>query len=549
MQRRVFLSAMAAPALPAAPIQGKGITAKRGVVSANPARAADIGARMLEAGGNAMDAAAAACLAGCVLQPYSTDIGGYVASGVVLEARTGKIWSIDSNSVATAAARPGMFEVLAMRSGAKDTNENEYGCSVRGDANVYGPLAVGVPGCLAGIGILSERWGKLKWARLLEPLQTAVSDGFPFGTIAAAVASRAKQIERFPASKQHLMPAGRLPDAAEIWRRPGMEKTLARLSSAGWRDLYEGELGRQIADHIQSMGGILSRKDMASFQPRVGEPHSLRLGSAAIHTAIVPNGGVSSLSAMAMLDKLPRREPGDPMYWHGMMEVLKLVWRDRIQFLADGVAAERFLSEAYIAEKVRTLLAKPGFVDSTPGPTPNPTSGTIHISTADSEGNLVSITISHGGAFGSCVTVPGTGITLGHGMCRFDPHPGLPNSPGPGKRPLNNVCPSIMRLPERDIAVGLSGGRRIVSVQTTTCSHLLRGMTAQQAVDAGRIHTEGYQPVEMSKAMPDAIVRELERMGHKLKTAANIGSSVNIAERLKNGTLRGGCTGVCSGVG
>src|SRR5262249_59492146 len=89
---------------------------------------------------------------------------------------------------------------------------------------------------------------------------------------------------------------------------------------------------------------------------------------------------------------------------------------------------------------------------------------TIHVAAADREGNLVSMTISQGGLFGSCLAVPDTGIILGHGMCRFDPHPGLPNSPGPGKRPLNNVCPLIIRLPGRDVAIGARGGSRIVSV-------------------------------------------------------------------------------------
>src|SRR5437868_4799938 len=110
-----------------------------------------------------MDAAATACLACAVLEPQAVDLGGYVAAGVVLDGKSGELWSIDANSVAPKAAREDMFEVLPPEAGKRGINEIEYGCSVRDDANIYGPLSVGVPGFIAGIGVLWERWGRLAW--------------------------------------------------------------------------------------------------------------------------------------------------------------------------------------------------------------------------------------------------------------------------------------------------------------------------------------------------------------------------------------------------
>src|SRR5205814_5008424 len=114
-------------------VEGNEITASRGVIATGPAEAARAGGRIFEAGGNAMDAAAAACLACAVLEPQAIDLGGYVAAGVILEGATGRVWSIDSNSAAPAAAHEDMYEVLPAIPGKRGINELEYGCSVRGD--------------------------------------------------------------------------------------------------------------------------------------------------------------------------------------------------------------------------------------------------------------------------------------------------------------------------------------------------------------------------------------------------------------------------------
>ena len=175
------------------------------------------------------------------------------------------------------------------------------------------------------------------------------------------------------------------------------------------------------------------------------------------------------------------------------------------------------------------LRNAPRSVDLSVGPPARTSPGTIHISTADAQGNLVAVTISHGSSIGSCVTVPNTGITLGHGMSRFDPHPGLANSVGPGKRPLNNVCPTILRQPGRDVAFGLRGGRRIVSVDLSVAQQLLAGRSMLDVLCAPRLHTEGYDPIEVTESMPVSVRRELEKMGHRLAVVTTVAGAVNLA--------------------
>src|SRR6266508_2423043 len=203
-------------------LEGKEVVSRRGAVATGPAAAARIGAEILSSGGNAMDAAAAASLACAVIEPESVDIGGYVLSALVRPAGAERVWSVDANAVAPRAAHGRMFDVLPTVSGRQGLNEAEYDCSVRDDANVYGPLAVAVPGFIAGVGTLWERWGRLKWADIVAPSQRLLDSGFRYGPTAAAIARRLDVLRRYPATLDHLAPSGAAPARDDVWHRTGL---------------------------------------------------------------------------------------------------------------------------------------------------------------------------------------------------------------------------------------------------------------------------------------------------------------------------------------
>lgn len=525
--------------------EGKEIVTTRGAVAGEPEDAARAGARALEAGGNAMDAAAATCLAACVLEPEATDIGGYVCCGVVREGATGRAWSLDANSVAPAAARETMYEILPLEGRAAGINANEYQCAVRDDANVYGPLAVGVPGVLGGIGMLWERWGKLKWPEIVAPSQKLTADGFRYGSTAEAISRTLEPIRRFDATAKHLMPAGKLPKADDTWRRAGLDQTLERLASAGWRDFYEGEIGRRIADYVSSAGGALTRADMQAFRPRVTAPYESSYRDATLWSAVLPNGGLSTLQILNMLECWEASPKDDAAWWHRLAEVLKLAWRDRLRYVADPEFADvpvgKLLSKEYAAGRVETLRQFPEKIDRLPASSAAASPGTIHISAGDVEGNLVAVTISHGGLFGSCVTVPGTGIILGHGMCRFDPRPGQPNSVAPRKRPLNNTAPLIVAAGGRHVALGLRGGRRIVSVSAQLVRRVVeQGAGPQAAGTAPRLHLEGQEPLDVSESFEAPMVEALKAMGHRVRRAPVGGWAHLVEVRQQRREVRAG---------
>jgi len=506
------------------------------VVAANPEIPARIGREILAAGGNAMDAATATALACAMVRPSACGLGGYLGTALVREGKTGKVWSLDGNGPSPRAAHPGLYEVIADPVNDWGINESEYFCSVNDDANVLGPLAVAVPGQMAAMGMLHERWGRLSWAQVIAPCQHLLADGFPYDDLARSIRVMEEPLRRFPASADHLMVRGRLPRPDEIFHRPDMERTLSRLAQAGWRDFYEGEIGRTIADQILAAGGILCREDLADYHPRITEPLAIDYHGARVNGAILSNGSLSVLQGLLMLAALELPDSDTVEYWHLLAETLKLVWRDRLRYLADPrfapVPQERLLNPDYNAGRVATLLDFPAHADlRVPNLKAGPGAGTLHLSTADAEGNMVSLTISQGNTFGSCFTVPGTGIVLGHGMCRLDPRPGLFNSVAGGKCPLNNGSPLLIGLPDRHVAIGAPGGRMIIAAMLRAAQLLVdRGFSVAQAAMARRLHVGAADPVTLQDGVGDEVAQQFAALGHTVSRSPQIAGVMNGAE-------------------
>lgn len=514
-------------------IEGTEVISKVGAVAAGPPGAARAGARIFAEGGNAMDAAAAACLACCMLSPAATGLGGYVLAAVVLEGKSGKVWSLDANSPAPAAAYEEMYDILPMREQPKGINENEYLCSVRDDANIYGPLSIAIPGQMAGMGALWERWGRLTWPKVVEPSLALAEEGFPYDDhLATRIRADEAIIRKYKHTAAYLMPEGKPPSPDDIWHMPHMTKTLERLAKKGWQDFYRGEIGKKIADSVHAAGGLLTRADMASYEPRITEAYTTTYREAAIYGPILPNGCISSMQILNMLDCFDMPSDNSVEYWHLMAETLKLAWRDRLLYLGDpefiDVPVNRLLDKNYAAGRVETIRQFPDAVDNRIPPfTGDSRIGTLHVSTADTEGNIVAATITQGGGFGSFFTVPGTDILLGHGMCRLDPRPGLANSIAAGKRPLNNVAPMIARMPGRIIATGLPGGRRIISVGAQLMQRMIDfGASPYEAAAAPRMHVQTYEPLEMM-GQNEEIQAAVAAMGHEVEAVQSIGQTAH----------------------
>ncbi len=488
-----------------------------GVVRGEPT-ADKIAAEVLATGGNAVDAMVAAALAAAVCAPAMTGIGGYGAAIIIASADGKKVVALDANSTAPTAARGDMFPL--------DDKGN-----VRGRVNDLGWLAAGVPGILAGLQLALDRHGTRSFRDSVGPAINLAKNGFPLAaTVAATMRNLTPTFRTHPGGRNLFLKNGTTPAAGETFRNPelaAMLETLAQRNSVD--SFYRGDIAQRIADDFAKHGGLVTAKDLAAYQAREVPPLRFTWNGSEVCTAPLTAGGFTMLQCLTTLRALDwHRQPAGLARTHTYLEALRLAWSDRLSLLGDpdfaSVPQEKLLSTDYArecADRIRHVV-KTGTILPQPAAT-RPHSGTINLSAVDRHGNMAAITLTHGNGFGAGVTVDGLGLTLGHGMSRFEPRPGHANSPGPGKRPLHNMCPSIVLRAGRPVlAVGGRGGRKIPnSVLETLTQFVAFERPVEAAVAAPRLHTEGTPAVEPEASWPADELSALPGLGYKIKTAAS----------------------------
>ena len=484
-----------------------------------------VGQEVLAAGGNAIDAAVAAALVAAVAAPHQTGIGGYGGHMTLFAAKANKLTCIDFNSHAPATARPDMFPLDATG-------------KVVGQKNMYGWLAAGVPGILAGLHLALTKYGMKSFREIVQPAIGLAREGFPIGAAAAAIKSSANQLAADPGSRALYFQDGQPLAASDRFRNPELAKLLESLAADNSVEpFYRGEIAQRIATNFAKNGGLVTAEDFAAYRAHEVEPLKITWGEWTIRTAPLTAGGATALHALLLLQELhwAARDAAAAETLQLQVEALRYAWQDRLELFGDpqGGASplERVLQPAAIrtaAERIAKAVAarQPLPVRTTS----QPDQGTIHLSAADREGNLAAVTLTHGGSFGARVTVPGLGLTLGHGMSRFDPHAGHPNAPGPHKRPLNNMCPTIVARGGRPlIALGARGGRKIPNAVAEVLLQLVaREKPLADAVAAPRLHTEGQLALNFEKSWPSAVLEELKARGYQVTVAAS--ATVSAAE-------------------
>ena len=474
--------------------------------------AAEAGAAILRRGGNAFDAAVAAGFVEAVVAPHNCGIGGYGATGIGFLAETRRVVALDANAVAPRAAHPRMFPVLPAR------DPDDY--RLPDDAHKQGPLSVAVPGVLGGLLMMLETWGSLDRRVVMAPAIRRAREGVAL-TPGRALTWLTIQAE----AEGH--PAPGRGDVPPVVPMPELAEALEAIAAEGSGPFYSGWIGRAIADHVQALGGILTREDLAAYRPRVVEPVTVEVRGHTLATPPPGAGGLTSLQMAALFDRLDRRGQAGPAggarAFEAFLEIAKVAWEERLTRLGDPSAMssppQALLSDAHLDELLGRVLD--GLAHPRPGRVvaPDPLRGTVHLAAADAAGNVVAWTQTHGGLFGSGVMVPGTGIVLGHGMCRFEPRPGWVNSIAPGKRPLHNMAPVIALQDGRPVlAVGASGGRTIVNNSAAvTIGRLILGLDAHAALAAPRLQCETIEPAVIEAAAGAECLAALRARGHALK--------------------------------
>lgn len=556
----LILALLAAPASVSA--QRVPVEAQHGMVTSAHALASEAGVEILRQGGNAVDAAVATGLALTVVYPFAGNIGG--GGFMLIHTADGRDIAIDYRETAPAAATRDMYVGPdgKVRSGAGSSTE--------------GWRASGVPGTVAGFALALGKYGsgRVTWAQVCEPARRLAAEGH---LVSQGTAANLKQWEKllgqFAESKRIYLKDGAHWAAGENWVQPDLAATFARLQKSGPREFYEGETAKLLAAAMAANGGTISLADLKAYQPVERTPLRGHYRGYDLVTMPPPSsGGIALLQMFGMLEPYDVHALGhnSAAKYHLFIEVMRRAFRDRAEYLGDpdfvSVPVAKLLAPDYILGRMRDFspdratpsaeiqpglgkgvalhsilpdgLAVGGALcpDETLSPPTQsgrkapPTSlarapaekmETTHFSVVDAAGNAVSNTYTLNGAYGSGVTIPGTGILMNNEMDDFTSLVGAPNMYGliqgeanaivPGKRPLSSMTPTfVFKHGKLVLVTGSPGGPTIINTVLQIVSNVVDfGMSPMAAVEAPRIHHQW---------MPDLV--SFERYGMSPDTLA-----------------------------
>jgi gamma-glutamyltranspeptidase/glutathione hydrolase len=515
--------------MPLYPSARQPVYARRGMVATGQPLAAQAGLSILQAGGNAIDAAIATAIALTVVEPTANGIGG---DNFALVWADGELHGLNASGAAPAGL--------------------SLGALPDGKMPVHGWLPVTVPGAVRGWADLHGRFGRLPFAKLFEPAIYYARHGYPLSPVAAHNWARATQIYRslnLPELNEWFRvfaPAGFTPRPGAVWASEGHATTLERIAASGGADFYEGRLAEQIGRHAEATGGLLRASDLAAHQSEWVAPISASYMGHEVWE-IPPNGqGIAALIALGVLEGMELPDERDTLLGlHLQIEAIKLAFADAHAHVSDmrhsEVPVERLLSAAHFAG-LRDRIGTAALDPQTRAPSEG---GTVYLAAADGDGNMVSLIQSNYMGFGSGVVIPGTGVGLHNRGHNFNLEEGHPNALKPGKRPYHTIIPGFLTREGAPVGpFGVMGGFMQPQGHVQVILNTLRyGMNPQEALDAPRWQWVNGRNVEVEHGLGAHLSRELARMGHRVSVqleAGSFGRGQIIWRDPKTGVLVGG---------
>jgi gamma-glutamyltranspeptidase/glutathione hydrolase len=539
--RPALVLALIAAALPAWSAQP--VRAKRGMVVTREPHATGIGVKVLDSGGNAVDAAVAVGFALAVTHPSAGNIGG--GGFMLIRFADGRSTFIDFRERAPGDASRNMY----LDAAGKATQDS-----------LVGYRAAGVPGTVRGLEFASKKYGRKHWADLVRPAVDLASRGFPLSFAQAEALHRAHTLDRFPESARIFRRNGNFYDAGEIMIQPELGRTLDRIARRGARDFYEGETARLLAGDMQEHGGHITLDDLKNYAAIERAPLKGAYRGHEILTAPPPSsGGVGILQMLGVLEgtSFQKSGAGSATAVHFMAEAMRRYFADRSEHLGDPDFVKVPLGAMLDPKYLGRLRASIDPERATPSTdvhaakfTDSESYETTHYSVADAEGNIALVTYTLNGGYGSKVTATGLGFLLNNEMDDFAPKPGEANSYGlvqgeanaiaPRKTPLSSMTPTIVLKDGKPLlALGSPGGPTIINtVLEVIVNHIDFKMNVQDAVNWPRFHHQ-WLPDELRMEpgySPDTVAL-LAARGYNVKRVTSQGECSAIA--FRDGWLEG----------
>lgn len=515
------------------------------VVSAHPL-ASKVGSDILQAGGNAWDAAVAVQFALAVTYPVAGNLGG--GGFAVFRASDGTTGALDFREKAPQKAYRDMY--------LDDAGDIIDGLSLRGH------LASGVPGSVSGMVALHEKLGKLDWKKLVQPSIDLARDGFPITKGGAGGLNRSMEsFEKLNTFDLPIVTHGEW-EEGDLFQQEALARTLERIRDHKNDGFYSGETARLLVEEMKRGGGVISYDDLRQYESVWRDPLTTDYRGYKVITMAPPSsGGVALIQLLEGIESynLSGMQPDGVRKVHLMAEIERRVYADRAEHLGDpdfyGVPVQTLTDENYIAMRMENIDLKKATLSSDISAgeiLPYESMETTHFSIVDKDGNAVSITTTLNSGYGSKVMVKDAGFFLNNEMDDFSTKPGVPNQFGlvggvanqidPGKRMLSSMTPTILEY-DGDLAmvVGTPGGSTIItSVFQTILNVVDHGMSMQEAVNFPRIHHQWLPDRIMieKNALNEEIKSKLMDLGHEIDQRNSIGR-VDAILVLKDGSLEG----------
>jgi gamma-glutamyltranspeptidase/glutathione hydrolase len=485
------------------PSQREAVLARNVVATSQPL-AAQAGLSMLRRGGNAVDAAIATAITLTVVEPTSNGIG--------------------SDAFALVWAGGGLHGLNASGRSPRALSRERF--AGQDSVATLGWDGVTVPGAVSAWVTLSERFGALPFTELFEPAIRYARDGFLVARQTAYYWERGQRAyRRFEPWQQTFCPGGRAPRAGERFSSLDHARTLESIAESRGDAFYRGELAQRIVAHARETGGLLSEEDLGAHAAEWVRPIEVGYRGLKLHE-IPPNGqGLVALLALGMLENHDvAAMPVDSVDGlHVQIEAMKLAFADGRRFIAEPAAmdaqVEQLLDLAYLEERA-------GLIDMTKAGDPGfgtlPPSGTVYLTTADAEGNMVSYIQSNYTGFGSGIVIPGTGIALQNRGACFTLEQGHPNEAGPSKRPYHTIIPGfVTRGDEPVMSFGVMGGLMQPQGHAQVMSGMAdHGQNPQAALDAPRWRVTEGRGVVIEPGLASEVYDGLRERGHDVSLAS-----------------------------
>ncbi len=510
------------------------------IATAHPL-ATQAGQKIILQGGNAFDAAVAITAALAVVEPYSSGLGGG-GFWLLRDAQHNKILMLDGRETAPARAHRDMYL-------------DKDGHYIAG-SSVDGALAAGIPGTVAAMVHLSAQYGVLPLKQVLQPAIQYAEQGFPVTEHYQKMAAfRLSLLQSQPESAHIFLHNNQVPEIGSLIIQKNLANTLKRIAEQGRAGFYQGPIADRLVNSVKAAGGIWQLDDLKNYQIKLRQPIVFKYQNMKISSVAPPSsGGIALATILQILQNYKLNTLDEVSRTHLIVEAMRRAYRDRAEYLGDsdftGVPVQRLTSPRYAQELAKSIQMNKATPSTDLPAITHRSEGqdTTHFSVLDTQGNMVSATMSINYPFGSGVTAKGTGILLNDEMDDFSALPGTPNVYGlvgaqanaiaAGKRPLSSMSPTIIETGQGFALLGTPGGSRIITMVLLGILTMEQTPETEQWVSRPRFHHQ-YLPDKIfyePEALSSDVIRKLEQMGHHTKQLdGTYGNMQAVSWNYKNG--------------